>query len=533
MKTFRSIYHLMRADYLERTRRYSFMVMLAAVVFMAYAYVPSRNAGYITLSVDGARGIYNSAWVGSLVAILVGITMPGLGFFLVKNAIARDNETGVGQIIATTPLKRSAYTLGKWLSNVSVLTAMIAVTAFSTVILQIVLGEDRHIHLLTLLSPLVWIVLPTVVLVAAMAILFETIGWLSGGFGNIVYFFVCTAVTMGSFLPVMMGMDGAVLGDIFGVSQPLSAMLKATAAAFPNLEAGNTSIGPVPNYLAGAQLQTFTWAGVQWTPLEIVARLRWIGVAFVIVLLATLFFTRFDSSRMRVRKTKVRPALVPPSPTEQPELAKNTEVRLASLALEMRRFSFWRLLKAELQLVRKEIRKLWWFGAMILFTAGLFVSPDVARLYILPITWLWPILIWSALGTREAKHHTEGLVFSAPYPLRRQLPATWLAGVLVTALTGSGSAINFLLAGDSPAMMTWLIAVLFIPALALALATWSGSSKAFEVTYMVIWYFGPMNHILSPLDFLDVSIGYQLLYLTAAIALLCAAFIGRRRQLQP
>jgi hypothetical protein len=532
MKTLRSIYHLIRADYLERTRRYSFLVTLAAVVFMAYAYVPSRDASYITLSVDGARGIYNSAWVGSLVAILVGITMPGLGFFLVKNAIARDTETGVGQIIATTPLRCPAYILGKWLSNLSVLAVMIAVMALSTVVLQFVLGEDRHINLLTLLLPLVWIVLPTLALVAAVAILFETIGWLSGGFGNIVYFFTCTVVTMASFLPVMMGMGGAAFGDIFGVSLPLSTMLKATAAAFPSLDAGNTSIGPVPNFLASAPLQTFVWTGLQWTPFEIMARLRWIGVAFIIVLLATMFFTRFDTSRMRLRKIKASPASVTPLPSEQAAPAKNSEMRLTPLAPEMRRFSFWRLVKAELLLIRKGIRKQWLLGALILFAAGLFVSPEIARLYILPITWLWPILIWSALGGRESQYHTGELVFSAAYPLQRQLPATWLGGVLVTALTGSGAAINFLRAGDSMSLLTWLIAVLFIPSLAVALAAWSGSSKAFEVMYMAVWYFGPMNHIIPTLDFLNVSIEIKLLYLAAAVALLCTAFIGRKRQLQ-
>jgi hypothetical protein len=232
-----------------------------------------------------------------------------------------------------------------------------------------------------------------------------------------------------------------------------------------------------------------------------------------------------------MRKTKTPPVSVPPLPSERAAMAKTSIVRLTPLAPDMRKFSFWRLLKAELNLIRKGIRKQWLFGSMVLFAAGLFVSPEIARLYILPVTWLWPILIWSALGAREAQHHTEGLIFSAAYPLQRQLPATWLAGVLVTTLAGGGTAINFLRAGDSMALLTWLIAVLFIPSLAVALATWSGSSKAFEVTYMTVWYFGPMNHIISPLDFLNVSVGIKLLYLAATIALLCAAFIGRQRQL--
>jgi len=78
----------------------------------------------------------------------------------------------------------------------------------------------------------------------------------------------------------------------------------------------------------------------------------------------------------------------------------------------------------------------------------------------------------------------------------------------------------------------WLGAVLFIPALAVALATWSGSSKLFEATYLMLWYFGPMNHIIPPLDFLSVSGGSMLFYFSAAIALLGAAAIGRQRQLQ-
>jgi hypothetical protein len=41
-----------------------------------------------------------------------------------------------------------------------------------------------------------------------------------------------------------------------------------------------------------------------------------------------------------------------------------------------------------------------------------------------------------------------------------------------------------------------------------------------------------MNHIIPTLDFLNVSIEIKLLYLAAAVALLCTAFIGRKRQLQ-
>jgi len=531
MNNLNAIYHLACADFLERTRRHGFLITLILIVFMAYLYVPSSNAGYITLSVDGARGIYNSAWVANLVAILVGITMPGLGFYLVKNAIARDTETGVGQILATTPLKRPTYTIGKWLSNFAVLTLMLAVVALATMVLQFALGEDRHIKLITLLTPLLWVILPTLALVGALAILFETISWLKSGVGNVVYFFACTIFTMGSFMPIMIGLGKPLFGDVLGIGRPLADMLQAVSAAFPDLDAGNTSIGPVPNSLAGQPLQTFDWHGISWTSAEILSRLSWIVVGFVIVLFASLFFNRFDTSRGRYRKSKNDPSKVESVSNATDAIEKTFDANLTSLMGTPLRFSFLRMVWAEMRLIRKGITKMWFFVAVILFFVGMVVSPNIARQYILPFTWLWPILAWSQLGARERQNRAEGLIFSNAYPLQRQFPAMWLAGVLVTALTGGGAAINFLRSVELASMLTWMLAVLFIPTLALALATWSGSSKLFEVIYLAFWYFGPMNHLVPPLDFLSISAGTQLFYLFLVPGLLFTAVIGRRKQL--
>jgi hypothetical protein len=548
MRKLNILYHLARADFLERTRRYSFLVMLVLMVFLAYCYVPSRDSAYITLSVDGARGLYNSAWIGSLVAVLTGITLPLVGYYLVKNAVERDTRTGVGQIMATTPLSRPVYTLGKWLSNFAVLASMVAVIALSTIVLQFIIGEDRSMDLGALFAPIVWVVLPTLALVCAVAVLFETIGWLSGGFGNVVYFFVGTAATMAAFMPVMLSEAGKDIPqppvDIFGVGVPLSSMLRATMEAFPNIDFGNNSIGPVPVIFAGP-LQTFVWAGVQWTPQVIASRLFWVAVAIAIALLASLFFNRFDPARVRIRKindkrrTTKEPQLVEPAILQSQALApvSQSAPHLAPLPTSEMRFNFWRLLIAELRLMRKRLRWWWFLVATALIVVGALLPIDAARRYVLPFTWLWPVLIWSALGTREARHHTGGMVFSSAHPVGRQLPATWLAGVLVTALTGSGVAYNILRAGDLASLSAWMVATIFIPSLALALAVWSGSSKLFEVVYLALWYAGPMNQFLPQLDFLGasdraISSGTPLIFLIVTLALMGAALIGRQRKIQ-
>ena len=546
MNTLNVIYHLARADFLERTRRYSFMVTLVLTVLMAYSYVPSHDANYITLSVDGARGVYNSAWVGSLVAILSGITLPLIGFFLVKNAIERDTQTRVGQIMATTPLKRPVYTLGKWLSNFAVLALITGMIGLAAIVLQIILNEDRALNLLSLLAPIFWVVLPSMALISALAVLFETVGWLRGGLGNIVYLLVCTAVTMASFMPVMLSEGGgditAAPVDVFGVSLPLSSMLQSTMIALPNIDFGNSSIGPIPIYLAGP-LQTFVWAGIQWTPPVIVDRLVWIAIAIGIVLLAALFFNRFDPARERRRSAKNKSrkgaeveAVVPPENHLPKPPANLPAPRLAALDKAGMRFDFWHMLLAELRLLRKGLPWWWFLVAAALIIAGLLLPSKMALRYLLPFTWLWPVLVWSALGTREARHNTGGIVFTAAHPLGRQLPAIWLAGVLVTALTGIGIALNLLFSGDIASLAAWGAAVLFIPSLALALAVWSGSSKLFEVVYVALWYLGPLNQTLPQLDFMGtsgraISSGVPLNVLITTGALIGITFLGRQRKI--
>jgi hypothetical protein len=64
-----------------------------------------------------------------MMSIIAAFFIGWFGFYLVKGSVARDRETGVGQIMATTPLTRPLYTLGKWISNFAVLMLMVVILA--------------------------------------------------------------------------------------------------------------------------------------------------------------------------------------------------------------------------------------------------------------------------------------------------------------------------------------------------------------------------------------------------------------------
>ena len=136
------------------------------------------------------------------------------------------------------------------------------------------------------------------------------------------------------------------------------------------------------------------------------------------------------------------------------------------------------------------------------------------------------------MGTREARQGTGQLIFSTAHPLARQLPACWLAGVIVAVLTGGGSALRLVLAGDGSGLAAWAVGALFIPTLALALGVWSGSRKLFEVIYTLLWYAGPANQV-PQLDYMGATgVTSPLVFLTATLLLAAFALMGRQRQIR-
>ena len=158
-QTCRGIWAIARADFLERVRRYSFLFTLGFALYLGYLTI----SGNLVLQVGHVRGIFNSAWVGALLSLVASAFISLAGFYFVKNTIQRDRETRVGQILAATPLSKFIYVLGKVISNLAVLTLMIAVLALSGIAMQLVRGEDRHIEIWNLVAPFIFLAFPAMV----------------------------------------------------------------------------------------------------------------------------------------------------------------------------------------------------------------------------------------------------------------------------------------------------------------------------------------------------------------------------------
>lgn len=515
MNSLRVVWNIARADFLERARRYSYLATLAVTLIAGVYFVPPQTAAYVAFDVDGYRGIYNSAWMGAMMAILATTTLSLFGFYLIKNAIAVDRETRVGEIVAATSVGKLQYVAGKWLGNAAVLLSLGVVLIADAAIMQLVRGEDRSIDLFAIVSPFAMVFVPVVALVAAAAVLFETIPFLRGGIGNVVYFFAWIfGLSVGAQPTQKLP---APWNDPLGLVTVGSQIDAAVRKIAPHRVKGLDMV--LGSDRASVHERLFLWHGFTWSGADVAGRFAWCLLAFALVVLGALLFDRFAQSAISGRERAPKPW--------QAGLARSVERVSTPVFDRVFAGDFGALVLAELRLMLKGV-SLWWYVVAGGLWIATLATPSAQQSIVLGLAWLWPILTWSHMGTRETSNDTQGFVYPSLRPLGRQFAALWVAGIALALLAGSGSLAHWLFAGSATGIVAVLAGAVFVPTLALACGAVSGTSRLFEIVYLVLWYVGPMN--ATPLLDFTAASGMSTA-LVAAVVLAIAAFAARRARL--
>jgi hypothetical protein len=497
------------ADFRDRARRPAFVMATLAAVGLGYLAAPPASAGYTMVKVGEYRGVYDSGYLGVMLAMVGALWLSLCGFYLVKNTVARDTTTGVGQILAATPLRTTSYLLGKFLSNLLVLASMAGVLALTAPAMQLLRGESSTIDLIALWLPFVVFCLPVLALSAAAAVLFESVRPLRGGLGNIVWFFAFIAVFSAG-----LG-SGA---DAIGTSLQADLL-----AQHPGV---NTDIS-IGLTVEDGGLGRFVSSGLDITAGLVAQRLGYVVLAVLIAVLPALWFARFDA-------TMHRPA-GGAAPGEPPELAPAEAGAFAQTARPRAPISrghpFRGLVAGEVRVLLSGLSRWWWLGLAGLTVAGVAVpigdGPGIVLL-----AWIWPVLLWARLGTQSHEHDVHVLVGAGPSPAR-QLLAEWAAGVVIAALAGAGPLVRMLLTGDHIGIAAWIGGAIVIPALAILLGSASRSARLFQLVYLMLWYVAvngaPVVDVMGAFRNGGQLAGpHPLLVLLIAAALLAMAMVTQR-----
>ncbi|MFI6284574.1 ABC transporter permease [Streptomyces sp. NPDC051018] len=493
------------ADFRERRRRPAYLVVLLGTLALGLLAAPVGPSGWQIFQIGDYRGLYTSGYVGTVTALGGAVWLSLAGFSITRGTVTKDDRSGVGQILAATPMTRVSYLLGKFCSNLLVLGSMLLALAGTALGVQLVKGESYSVDPVRLLLPFVLITLPLLALVAACAVLFDTLPGLRGGGGALLWFVIWLVGMMAS--QASGGYDLLSMGPI-GESMRTAIQAAGHPAGSVTFGVGLTSHdGP---------LTTFGWDGlgpgsVSGGPLAGAALLT-VG-AVVVTLLAGLWFRRFDPAvsagavgalvpgRTRASGPMPGPAAGPDESVTAP--GASFAFAPASMTPARRGSAFAATLAGELRVLLRGMRW-WWLGPAALAVASVLVEAQDVSHPVLALSMLWPVLIWSRMGHHADAGSLEDLLTASPSAGRR-LPAVLLAGVAVSLSVSVLPMVRLLAAGDHRAVAAALAGALAVPALALLCGTVSRGPRLFQALYPLLWY-GMFNRI-AELDFLGVVPG--------------------------
>jgi len=475
----RYIYSIVKADYLQRTRSYAFLITLGLTIYVAYLFVPPVTATYTTLNVPGYRAAFNSAWVGYVSAMMSTVMLSFYGFLLVNSGIKKDIETEVGLIIATTSISNFRYLLSKFLSNFLVLLSIASITFLMSMVMFFVRSSGFPFIFSNFLFPYLVYALPALFVVASLAVVAEVFLGKRSILQFIVYFFLCGLVMAN--IQSQSPNSGTALLDPFGLSGLTNSIKEHINSEF-NENIKQVSFGFI--FSKPKPFQTFVWNGMSWEGMFLFSRILWITFAIGLVYFSSFFFHRFDINP-RARKTKKifknndegeKPSTIP------------SGINRGLMPPVVTDYSILPFLKIEFLLLVRKGNKLFWLLILALWLSMFFAPLSISHIYLLPVLLFLQVSRWSDIATKEKTSRVHYFSYASYRPLVRMLPAQLMAGILFAIILAIPVLLRYLLVLDVFSMLYILNGAVLIILSAACLGILSGGSKLYEILFFLLTY---------------------------------------------
>jgi hypothetical protein len=500
-----------------RLRRTSTWVVFLLVAIATWSMIPEPSSGMALISVKQARLVYSSSVLAFGSAALASIFF-GLGsFYLNRGRFSADLRCGVGGVIAASAVSNSVFLAARWLGAVLYMQALILALLLTTWILHSVRGEGP-IELTVYLQTYALVLLPLVMFGASMALLFDSVVWLMGKAGDVLYFFVWVAQFV--LIALLSQPTAAAPGDFSSALSPLlaldfSGLATGVHALQQLLGSGDISIG-VSEF--NAALPTITLPSSMWTWPLITLRVGSGALACLPMLLALLLFHRYSPDRVTAAQVRVRGTPLALANRWLQPLSRQAQ-RLLQVAM---RFSsaFRTLAQVLADLALTLISAPTAILAMvIMWGSAPFLNPSALGGAALVGLGAWGVLI-SGVSSRDFAANLEPMTGAVP----GGAAGRYLSQMLATSLLGFGFvapiATRWLLASSSMQALALLASVLSLSASAMLLGRLSRSGRSFLCLFLLALYLS-LNARGVPLLDLAGANGSATVY-SIIIHLLCA-----------
>ncbi len=187
MQTFQLLQVLSMNEVRLRMRRLSTLVAVMAMIAISWAMIVDPKTGSSLMAINQARVLYTSSALAMGSASMLSFLMALIGFFLVRGRIVEDIRSGIGCVIAATPVSNGLFLFSRWLGGVIYMFALIMVAMCSIMVLHALRG-DGPIQVLVYLQTYLLVLVPMIVFAVSAAILFDSVPFLMGKAGDFIYF---------------------------------------------------------------------------------------------------------------------------------------------------------------------------------------------------------------------------------------------------------------------------------------------------------------------------------------------------------
>src|SRR2546423_1581091 len=472
------------ADFRIRFRRASTVIVFLLLSAFAYVWIPAPSTGRALIQINGHRAIYNSGAIGMGTASL-GMMFVGLfGFYVISNAIRRDVITRCGVIAASTPMRSGEYLLAKCLGNLTFLVTFLCGFMLSSMAMLLVRGEAR-IEPLVFVEQYLLLTPPAIVFVSAVAVLFESVRWLSGKLGDVLYFFLwSTAIGL---VVANETTHGAVHWARYFDFTSFGFMIDQMQHTLNthSVSIGSSSFDPTK--------PTIIFPGLTLTREWIVPRLISLVTPLLLVPLAALFFHRFDPVRTGQVSGKGRRNWIGKVQNLFKPLSRRA-VKLLSFPGLGDSFLGAMWTDAVLTLTLLPFA----FVAFVAITIMNLVAPPSATL---PAVFAILGIIVSDVPTRDGRAGTLASVRSIPR--LRENYVWWKVGstLLLSLLLCAAPLLRTISYGPL-AVIALIVGIVFVVSIATALGVMTTNPKTFIVGFLTFWYVVVNDKGMNPkLDF--------------------------------
>ncbi len=280
-----------------RLRRLSTLFALLAVVLISWTVIVDPSSGHTLIAVNDQRVLYTSSAMAMGSAAMCGMMVALGGFYLVRGRISEDIRSGVGSVIGATPVGNATFLAARWLGAVAYLAVLVLVLMCTTMICQLVRG-DGPVRVWVYLQAFVLVIGPSIIWAASCALLFDSVAFLLGKGGDVLYFFVWMFQLIGVIQLTLHSSDVApsMLLDFSGT---------IAAASILQVHLNTTHISIGGNEF-NASLAPLVLADTLWTVKMTLLRVAAAGLALLPLLPAAWLFHRYSPDRIKVSRARVR-----------------------------------------------------------------------------------------------------------------------------------------------------------------------------------------------------------------------------------